>query len=315
MATLEFAPEDLELVRLAQAGSPAPWELFLVHREAERLALVEGFEELMCLPSLNGVERFPHQERTALRVMRRMRGRAILGDEVGLGKTVEAGLILKEYILRGLVRRALVLCPPSLIEQWRSELSDKFGLQFVTTQDPEFRERGEGAWSALDRVVASLPLARRAAHRQAIAAAGGFDLVVVDESHVLRNRASSAWRLVHEIPRKFLLLLTATPVQNDLEELYNLITLLQPGQLGTPAQFRKDFVDPKDRRRPRNVQVLRELMLDVMVRNTRASVQVVLPPRRARTLRLAPGEDEAALMRDLHKAVHAAWGQPGVGGC
>ncbi|MCE7869915.1 ATP-dependent helicase [bacterium CPR1] len=306
---IDFSSTDLELVlRLANESGEA-WSLFTLRQEAERLSLVEGFEELLCLVDLQGVERMPHQERTALRVMRRLRGRAILGDEVGLGKTVEAGLIVKEYLLRGLARRVLVLCPPSLIQQWQQELAGKFRLSFVSSEDEAFRELGEAAWSKLDRVVASLPLARLDRHRLALQKAGGYDLVVVDESHCLRRRTSKAWRLVHDLPRKYLLLLTATPLQNDLEELYNLITLLRPGQLGTPSQFRQAFVDPSDRRRPRNIQALRELMLDVMVRNTRASVNLVLPPRRARTLRLAPGADELRLNREVQRLVHEEWGQ------
>src|SRR5207245_2877708 len=71
------------------------------------------------------VTRYDHQERTALRVLREMRGRAILADEVGLGKTIEAGLVLKEYTVRGLVHRALVLTPAALTDQWREEVDTK----------------------------------------------------------------------------------------------------------------------------------------------------------------------------------------------
>jgi SNF2 family DNA or RNA helicase len=282
------------------------WKSFQLRLTAERISLIEGFEELICLPTLRGVERLPYQERTALHVMRRLRGRAILGDEVGLGKTIEGCLILKEYLMRGLVKRVLVLCSSSLVSQWQGELNEKFCLPFVTSYDPEFREAPETCWRRFDRVVASLPYARREAQRKEIVEAGGFDLVLVDESHILKKRTSSAWKLVSEIPKKFLLLLTATPVQNDLEELYNLITLLKPGQLGTPTQFKTRFVAPGDKRSPKNVQALRELMLDVMVRNTRSSVQINLPPRRARTVRLEAQGLEKELMETLHLAIHQA---------
>ena len=75
-----------------------------------------------------GVESFWHQQETARKVLRSFRGRAILADEVGLGKTIEACLILKEYILRGLVKSALILAPSSLINQWKEELKCKFDL-------------------------------------------------------------------------------------------------------------------------------------------------------------------------------------------
>ncbi|MBI3927213.1 MAG: DEAD/DEAH box helicase family protein [Armatimonadetes bacterium] len=310
MLEIEFRPhpDNLALLLQVEQGREDPFERLLLHLQAERISLLEGFEELLCLPALHGVDRFPHQERTALRVMRRLRGRAILGDEVGLGKTVEAGLVLKEYLLRGLVKRALVLCPPSLVEQWQGELAAKFSLPFASTLEPRVRECGTEAWQRFDFLVASMPLARMRRHREALGQCA-FDLVVVDEAHHLRNRTSAAWRLVHELPKKFLLLLTATPVQNDLEELYNLITLLRPGQLGTPREFRSRFVDPAEPRKPRNVAALQELMSDVMIRNTRSSVQLVLPPRRARTVRLTPTPEEGELMAEVRNLVREHWGQ------
>jgi SNF2 family DNA or RNA helicase len=69
-----------------------------------------------------------YQEDTARKVMKNFRGRAILADEVGLGKTIEAGLVLKEYLLRGLVHTARVLAPSSLVAQWQEELAGKFGI-------------------------------------------------------------------------------------------------------------------------------------------------------------------------------------------
>jgi len=69
-----------------------------------------------------------------------------LCDEVGLGKTIEAGLVLKEYLARQMVQRVLILTPPALVEQWHEELEAKFGLRgFVTTGSAEFRERGPAA--------------------------------------------------------------------------------------------------------------------------------------------------------------------------
>src|SRR5207253_1481940 len=85
---------------------------------------------------LRGVTRYDHQERTALRVLREMRGRGILADEVGLGKTIEAGLILKEYAVRGLVQRALVLTPAALTDQWREGMETKFSLPFPDRRVP-----------------------------------------------------------------------------------------------------------------------------------------------------------------------------------
>jgi hypothetical protein len=120
----------------------------------------------------------------------------------------------------------------------------------------------------------------------------------VDEAHYLRNRDSQAWQAVNALPRQFLLLLTATPVQNSLEELYNLVTLLQPGQLPTPKEFRARFIDPKRPRQPREPEELRRLLGQVMIRNTRANAGVNLPSRRAETVLFEPGPDEGAFWQE-----------------
>ena len=93
------------------------------------------------------------------------------------------------------------------------------------------------------------------------------------------------------------MLLTATPVQNSLEELYNLVTLLQPGRLPAPKEFRARFLDPKRPRQPREGEVLRRLLGQVMIRNTRANAGLKLPPRRAETVLFEPDEAERVLWR------------------
>src|SRR3989442_10390748 len=126
--TLRF--DDSDRAVLARAfrtpgdGSPA-WRL---NEKAHRISLVDGFDRLLAWPVLHGVTRYDPQERTALRVLRDLRGRAILADEVGLGKTIEAGLVLKEYAVRGLIHRVLVLTPAALTDQWREEMEKKIAL-------------------------------------------------------------------------------------------------------------------------------------------------------------------------------------------
>ena len=307
---LEFDPEDARLVgRLAQGEFDATEEHRL-NLAAMELSLAGGFETLLCLPLLRGVEHYPFQIRTALQVMRGMRGRALLCDEVGLGKTIEAGLILKEYLVRGLARKVLILTPPALVGQWREELRDKFGLNFVTHEDPAFRALGPAAWEQCGFVLASLHTAKSPANSAAIHRQT-YDLVILDEAHHLRNRNSLNWKFANRIRSRFTLLLTATPVQNDLDELFNLITLLSPGQLRTPAQFRREFVERGDRRRPKNRTKLRELLMDVMVRNSRSQVSVALPPRRAATRRLELTPAERALYEAATRFVRAHYGAQG----
>jgi SNF2 family DNA or RNA helicase len=126
-----------------------------------------------------------------------------------------------------------------------------------------------------------------------------YDLVIVDEAHHLKNRASVSWKFVNALQKKYILLLTATPVQNSLDELYNLITILKPGQLKTPREFQRQFVVQGDPRLPKNRGKLRELLADVMVRHARGHVGLQLPPRRAHVVKLALSPDERAFYDDV----------------
>jgi SNF2 family DNA or RNA helicase len=252
-------------------------------------------DDLLCLPHCR-IQRLDYQLRTALRVLGPLRGRALLSDEVGLGKTIEAGLVLKELLTRGMVKKFLVLTVPSLVDQWEEELGDKFGLATATTNQDGARSDPQQFWRENPGLVASLHTLKQPAHLE-IARQVHWDLLIVDEAHYLRNRDSQAWQAVNALPRQFLLLLTATPVQNSLEELYNLVTLLQPGQLPSPKEFRARFIDPKRPRQPREPEELRRLLGQVMIRNTRANAGVKLPPRRAETVVFEPDPAERVFWR------------------
>ena len=264
-------------------------------------------DDLLCLPYCR-LERLEYQLRTALRVLGPLRGRALLSDEVGLGKTIEAGLVLKELLTRGMVKRFLVLTVPSLVDQWEEELNDKFGLATVTTNHAAARGDAEKFWRESPQLVASLHTLKQPAHLE-IARQVHWDMLVVDEAHYLRNQESQAWQAVNALPRQFLLLLTATPVQNSLEELYNLVTLLQPGQLPTPKEFRARFIDPKRPRQPREPEELRRLLGQVMIRNTRANAGIALPPRRAETVSFEPDEAERTFWQKWETEFRACLGQ------
>jgi SNF2 family DNA or RNA helicase len=129
-----------------------------------------------------------------------------------------------------------------------------------------------------------------------------FDLVIVDEAHHLRDRLSQSYKLVDRLNKRFLLLLSATPVQNDLTELYNLLTLLKPGIFKTLKEFKAAYVTPGKPRQPTNPERLRELMRSAMIRNTRAVVALKLPRRHAATIRV----DGSAGERDAYLELAAA---------
>jgi superfamily II DNA or RNA helicase len=269
---------------------------YFLRRRWIALRLEQSFEDLLCLPSLQGVDAYMYQQETVRKVLRHFKGRALLADEVGLGKTIEACMVLKEYWMRGLARKALVLTPPSLVSQWKGELIEKFGLAPVSPDTAEFRRNAAQFWKDEALVVASIAMARLEPHAGHIAAAS-WDMVIVDEAHCLKNRASSNWRLVDSLQKKFILMLTATPVENNLIELYNLITLLKPGLLATEADFRKSYMTAAKPKTPKNADQLRAMLGDVMIRNTRAAADVQLPRRIAATVSVPPSEAEAQLYK------------------
>lgn len=291
---VRLLPSDNPLLQsTAQEGFSDP-ELYRLRLQAEHAVLVGGFDELVCLDEIRFTP-FDYQMRAAQVMLRRFRGRGMFCDEVGLGKTIEAGLVLKEYLERAIARRVLIITPPGLVEQWQEELAVKFNLDdFVTNLDPKFRTLGREAWEHYPHIIASLATARREEHRAEIQKIP-YDLVILDEAHHLKNRSSISWKFVNKLQRKYILLLTATPVENNLDELYNLITLLKPGQLKTPREFREQFVVRGDPRLPKNRGKLRQLLGDVMVRHTRSQVSLRLPPRRANTVRLELSPAEADL--------------------
>lgn len=284
-------------------ATAAAAEWFRLRQEFTRFSLFEGFDELLCLPALNGVDAHWYQIETVRKVLKQYRGRVLLADEVGLGKTVEAGMVLKEYALRGMAERMLILTPASLVGQWRDEMEGKFGLDFATSHDPLLRSDPARFW-AQPRVIASIAAGRRKEHAEILAGLS-YDVVVVDEAHHLRDQGSASYRLVNGLRKRFLLLLSATPVQNSLLELYNLLTLLKPGIFKTQKEFRAAYMMPGKPREPANRDRLRALMRGVMVRNTRALAALRLPRRHASTLRATPGAAEAECYRDLTELARA----------
>jgi len=165
--------------------------------DGERTRLVEAAAEVWSRPGFDtflsqhrlGFEPFDYQWQTAQTVLRRMRGRAILADEVGLGKTIEAGLVLSELRVRGLADRALVISPAGLTQQWREELERKFALPTTIAVNGEWN-----AGSDHPVVIASLAAARREPLKSSLTHRP-WDAVFMDEAHRLRNPRSASGRL------------------------------------------------------------------------------------------------------------------------
>jgi SNF2 family DNA or RNA helicase len=267
------------------------WTLFQLAAIANEARLAKDKENLIALDHLHGFTPLPHQLETAQRVIQELGGRAILADEVGLGKTIEAGLIIKEYQLRGLAKKILVLVPASLVLQWTRELNEKFRIG-------AYAQRNEWSWTQYDVVVASIDTAKRDPHKTAVLSVE-WDMLVVDEAHKLKNSRTKNWQMVNQIPNKFMLLLTATPVQNDLKELHTLITLLRPGQLGSKEQFFEAHLTTS--RVPKDAKLLKENLNEIMIRNRRLDGGTTLPKRHVTAVPLELSPEERELYDDVQR--------------
>lgn len=296
----------LHLLQGLTSGSPITEEHSELVNRALDVWARPGFETFMCEPRLR-FEPFPHQLEAAARVLRHMQGRAILADEVGLGKTIEAGIVLSELRLRGLANRALVLVPAGLVEQWREELERKFALPCAVADvhsldhmhgGSEWTEAGVGPV-----LIASLAAARRE-RLQAKLATDSWDLVIADEAHRLKNARSASARLARSLRTRYLLLLTATPIENRLADLFQLVNLVRPGLLGDAGAFRSRH-GRGDGSAVRNVASLQLALRELMVRHRRSEISLMLPRRLAETFRVVPSDEEAALYHGISTRVRA----------
>ncbi|MFS8579876.1 MAG: DEAD/DEAH box helicase, partial [Novibacillus thermophilus] len=188
-------------------------------------------------------------------------------------------------VLRGLVKNALILVPASLVSQWTRELNEKFGI-------PAVAHKKEWMWEKCDILVASIDTAKREPHRSHVLNRD-YDIIVIDEAHKLKNRRTRNFQFANELRKKFCLLLTATPIQNDLQELYNLVTLLKPGQLGGEQSFQSQYVVSK--RQPKNEALLKEEIRKVMIRNERKDSPLDFKQRHVHTVTLDLTPEERAL--------------------
>ncbi len=281
--------QDDFLKRIEDDGPWANWELYKLAYEVEQHTAIPEFEGLQAPKHLPQLTPLPHQLEVAKQVVEKMHGKAILADEVGLGKTIEAGLILKEYMIRGLVKKVLILVPASLVSQWAAELNQKFYI-------PAVQQKKSYVWEQCDVVVSSIDTAKRSPHRE-IVYEQDYDLIIIDEAHKLKNNKTKNYEFVQNLKKKFCLLLTATPIQNRIEEIFNLVSLLKPGHLGNQSYFEESY-NAKERSLDGDKH-LKELVNKVMIRNRRDDTGIEWTKRHVETVPIEFSETE----RDLYDAI------------
>ncbi|MFN2329693.1 MAG: RNA polymerase-associated protein RapA [Chromatocurvus sp.] len=187
----------------------------------------------------------PHQVYIASEVGQRHAPRVLLADEVGLGKTIEAGMIIHRQLLTGRSERVLVLVPAPLLHQWLVEMLRRFSLHFALFDEERLQQHeDDNPFETEQLVLASTALFRRSPAARALALAADWDLVVVDEAHHLQwseDAPGEDYQFVDSLSRHAagLLLLTATPEQVGQESHFARLQLLDPARFRDIDQFRQ----------------------------------------------------------------------------
>ena len=231
-----------DIASLSVATTERPWsfdgdgEAFQLTAEAKRIDLAFLFDPMMAVHTSN-VDPLPHQITAVYESMLpRQPLRYVLADDPGAGKTIMAGLYIRELIMRADARRILIVSPGSLVEQWRDELFEKFGLEFrVFNSGLEAGSPSGNAFEDCDQIVVRLDQMARNEELQAKLCAAGWDLVVFDEAHKLsahyfgsKLEKTGRFRLAEELGKhtRHLLLMTATPHNGKDEDFQLFLSLL-----------------------------------------------------------------------------------------
>lgn len=239
----------------------------------------------------------PHQIEAALFALKNPLSKGvILADEVGLGKTIEAALVLGQYWAER-KRRLLIICPASLRKQWSQELLEKFNLRSLILDAPTLRKIGSGqSFDALCSKQILIISYQFAVRMEAELRSVPWDLVVIDEAHKLRNAHRTTNRIGQALKRALdgrqKLLLTATPLQNSLLELYGLSTLIDEHQFGDESAFRRQYMQSGA-----DLPVLRARLQTFIQRSLRKDVleYVKYTERKPLTQKFNPTDDEQQL--------------------
>jgi len=288
-----------------QVRSVAPWVARFL-RDAPFFPNAQGLGQATA-----AVEPWPHQTFVLRHILEHYPQRFLIADEVGLGKTIEAGLLLRQLKLMGLAQRVLILAPKSVLRQWQEELYEKFNLLVPIYDGHDYQAwngqrttapPGPAAWNAEPWLLASAQLARRKERREDLLTAQRWDVIIVDEAHHARRRdfldlnryrPNQLLQLLQALSRRteFLLLLTATPMQVHPVEVWDLLSLLGLSGRWAVGEGRTflAFFEALEKRPPRWEQVLPLVYDELQVRG-KEGVIVDVPnltsPQRQRLQRM-----------------------------
>jgi len=267
---------------------------------------------------------WPHQEQVIGTVADHYPDRYLFSDEVGLGKTIECGGSLRYLIMSGRVRRALLLVPRGVLSQWRTELREKFALPFWYYDGTSFHNPYDGTvspagaqpWGEHDLILASSHLVRRRQRQDPLLDGPQWDVIIVDEAHHARrreqkgdrpNRLLALLRTLAAKQTRSLFLLTATPMQIDLIEAWDLLRLLDLGGRWavSPDIFRAYYLAIQKGVTSHNLPLLVTMMADHLASgghvpdDVRTRIETTLSPNAYRRLFSALKENRVNDVRKL----------------
>jgi hypothetical protein len=230
------------ILRAVAGGADRAQKAWLTY-EAHALPVMESASALTSAR----IDLLPHQVVLTHRIATAFPRRYLIADEVGLGKTIETALILRELASRGELVRALVVVPAGLVNNWHRELNDVFNLDFeVFGSEGDITDRKTNAFAKHDRLIASIDTLKRPARIKRLLDAPRWDLVVFDEAHHLaayrmggKVRKTENYKLAEALKdhSRDLMLLSATPHQGNHFQFWMLAQLLNPTLFGSPEEM------------------------------------------------------------------------------
>jgi len=279
---------------------------FLLRAESHILKLAHAYNKIQSL-SNSRTRILAHQVESTHIIVNAFKQRFLIADEVGLGKTIEAGLVIKEMIYRYNYKRIIIVCPASLLYQWQSEMESKFNEHFIVmdrkvmTEAKRIAGEGGNPWKVNDKLIVSVDFIKNKAFEEDLLRTS-WDAVIFDEAHRLRRDANSSTlgyntAEIMSVKTKSLLLLSATPFRGKLEELYYLIALLDKNLLGPFQSFYNEYcVEGAD------LSSLKRKLNEVVIRRTKNDIGG-FTKRHARTIRFELYADERLLYDETTKYV------------
>lgn len=315
---MTIPPSELQMKRLKRASDSAIYDLYQSGLEWDLTEpiVIEDRKDLKSEQTWREkLEPYSHQITNLITFCRRLPV-TLLADDVGLGKTISAGLVASELISRGRVSKILIVCPKLLMPQWEEELSTKFGINSKGVIG-----RDLGLFKLPDEAFAVITTYNSARLHFDKLAQKGFEMLVLDEAHKLRNlygvdnppqvalrfRQALADRLF-----KYVLMLTATPIQNRLWDLYSLVDLLTVARghqnpLGSEGMFASKYIlDARNNARqlrPEKRDEFRSIIYGYMSRVRRVDAKLFFPSREVQLHRVAPTPEEVEVLNLISKPI------------